>query len=73
MYILNIHSAIKKMKIKELKDFIFENYYRQIEFTKENSYYSMKHQKKKDLLLLATKLIEKKLMLVMLRILSVIF
>ena len=73
MYILNIHSAIKKMKIKELKDFIFENYYRQIEFTKQNSYYSMKHQKKKDLLLLAPKLIEKNLMLVMLRILSVIF
>ena len=70
---MNIHSAIKKMKIKELKDFIFENYYRQIEFTKQNSYYSMKHQKKKDLLLLAPKLIEKNLMLVMLRILSVIF
>ena len=49
-----------KVTIKELKDFIFENYYRQIEFTKEKSYYSMKHQKKKDLLLLATKLIEKK-------------
>ena len=73
MYILNIHSAIKKMKIKELKDFIFENYYRQIEFTKQNSYYSMKHQKKKDLLLLGPKLIEKNLMLVMLKILSVIF
>ena len=42
----------KKMTIKELKDFIYENIYRQIGFPKENSYYSMKHQKKKDLLLL---------------------
>ena len=49
----------KKMTIKELKDFIFENYYRQIGFTKENSYYLVKYQKEKDLLLLATKLIEK--------------
>ena len=47
------------MTIKELKDFIFENYYRRIRFPKENSYYLMKHQKKKDLLLLPTKLIEK--------------
>ena len=31
----------------------------QIGFLKENSYYFIKHQKKKDLLLLATKLIEK--------------
>ena len=28
-------------------------------FLKENSYYSMKHKNKKDLLLLVTKLIEK--------------
>ena len=41
---------------KKLKDFIFENYYRQTGFTKENNYYLMKHQKKDDLLLLATKL-----------------
>ena len=27
MYILNIASAIKKMTIKKLRDFIFENYY----------------------------------------------
>ena len=36
-------SAIKKMTIKELKDFISENYYRQIVFTKENSHYAMKN------------------------------
>ena len=47
------------MTIKELKDFMYEIFHRRIGFLKENSYYSMKHQKKKDLLLLATKLIEK--------------
>ena len=44
------------MTIKEIKDFIFENYYGRVEFPKENSYYayySVKHQKIKDLLLLA--------------------
>ena len=37
----------------------FENYYKRIGFSKENSYYSMKHLKKKGLLFLANKLIEK--------------
>ena len=45
MCILNIFSAIKEMAIKELKDFIFENYYSQKGFARENSYYSMKHPK----------------------------
>ena len=36
MYIPNIASAIRMMTVNELRDFIFEN-----------SYYSMKHQKKK--------------------------
>ena len=58
MYILNVTRAIKKMSVNEIKDFIFENYYKRIEFSKENSYYSMKRLKKK-LLLLANKLIEK--------------
>ena len=35
------------MKIKELRDFIYENYYSQIGFIKENSYYLIKRQKKK--------------------------
>ena len=35
-------------------------------FLKENSYYSMKHQKKKDLVLLVTKSIEKYLMILIL-------
>ena len=47
------------MTVNELRDFIFENCYKQIGFVKESSYYSMKHLKGKDLLLLATKLIEK--------------
>ena len=59
MYILNIARAIKKMPNNEIRDFIFENYYKRIGFSKENSYYSMKHLKKKDLLLLGSKLIEK--------------
>ena len=31
------------MTIKELIDLTYENYYRQIGFLNENSYYSMKH------------------------------
>ena len=37
---------------------MYENYYEQVGFNKENSYYSMKRQKKKDLLSFATKLTE---------------
>ena len=48
----------KKRTVRELKYFLFENYYRQIGFTKEKCDYSMKHLKKKDLLLPATKLIK---------------
>ena len=59
MYILNIASAIKKMAVNELRDFICENHYIQIGFVKESSYYSMKRLICKGLLLLATKLIEK--------------
>ena len=52
------HTECYKKDGKEFKDFLFENYYRQIRFPKGNSYYSVK-QKKKDFLLLSTKLIEK--------------
>ena len=45
------------MTIKELKN-IYIYYYRQVWFSKENSYYSMKW-KKRDLLFLSIKLIEK--------------
>ena len=42
MYILNIAKATKKMSITEIRDFIFENCYKRIGFSKESSYYSMK-------------------------------
>ena len=45
------------MSVNETRD--FENYYKIIGFSKENSYYLMKHQKKKDIQLFATKLTEK--------------
>ena len=47
------------MTIKELKYFIFDNYYKRMRYTNENCYYSIKHQKKNVLLLYVTKLIEK--------------
>ena len=34
------------MSVDEIRDFIFENYYRRIEFFKENSYYSIKRFQK---------------------------
>ena len=52
VYILNIAKAIKKISVNEIKDFIFENYYKKIVFSKENSSYSMEYLKKKVLLLL---------------------
>ena len=45
MYTLNIARAIKEMSVNEIRHFIFENYYKQIAFSKENSYYSMKRLK----------------------------
>ena len=50
---------MKKMTLNKLRDFIFENYYKRIEFVTESSYYSIKCLKGNDFLLLATKLIEK--------------
>lgn len=38
MYILNIKDSIKKMAIKILREFIYENYYKRINFTKELTY-----------------------------------
>ena len=34
MYTLNIVSAINKMTVNELRDFIFENYHKRIGFDK---------------------------------------
>ena len=53
----NIVKAIKKMSVNDIRDF-FENYYKRSGFSKESSYYSTKRLKRKDLLLLANKLIE---------------
>ena len=50
------------MSDNEIRDFIFENHYKRIEFFKENNYHSMKRLKK-DFLLFANKLIEKYLIL----------
>ena len=49
----------KKSFIDEIRNFIFENYYTRIRFSKENSCNSMKYLKKKELLSLANKFIEK--------------
>ena len=46
MYILNISKAIKKMSINEIKDFIFENYYKRIVFSKERCSYLLKSLRK---------------------------
>ena len=59
MHTLNIIKAIKEMPVNEIRDFIFENYYKRIGFSKETSYYSMKRLKRKDLFLLGNKLTEK--------------
>ena len=50
---------MKKMPFNEIENFIFENYHKRIGFSKENSYYLLKLFKKKELLFLASKLIEK--------------
>ena len=47
------------MSVNDIRDFIFKNYYKRIGFLKEGRYYSMKRLKRKDLLLLVNKLIEK--------------
>ena len=49
MYIQDIASTIEKMSVKEVRDFIFANYYKRIGFSQENSYYSVKRLKKKKI------------------------
>ena len=75
MYTLKIIKAIKKVSATEIFTFIyesyifenfeiftFENYYKQIEFSKESNYYSVKAVKRKGLFLIANKLIEKNIL-----------
>ena len=47
VYIVKNVSAIKKMTSEERRGFTYKNYHSQIEFIKENSYYSIKNQKKR--------------------------
>ena len=47
------------MTLIELRDFIFENYYKQNGFVKESSYYSMKRLKRKIYFCFQQKFIEK--------------
>ena len=47
------------MPVNEIRDIIFENYRKRIEFSKESSFYLVKRLKTKDLLLLANRLIQK--------------
>ena len=54
--------SYKKMTANKIRDFIIENYYKQIGFSKGKSYFSMKHLKK-ELLWLANKFIKKYLIL----------
>ena len=35
MYMLNIARAIKKMSVNEIRDFIFKNYYKELDFLKK--------------------------------------
>ena len=44
--------------MKDLGEFIFENYYKRIGFTKEDNYYSLKKQRK-DLVFLAINITKK--------------
>ena len=46
MYALNYASVVKKMSVNEIRDLVYENYFKQIGFHKENSYYSMRRLKK---------------------------
>ena len=45
-YILNKENALK-MTVKDLREFIFESYYKRIGFSKMDNYYSLKNAEKK--------------------------
>ena len=59
MYILNIARATKKMSVNEIKDFIFEKYYKKKWIFKGKQLLFKEMLEKKQLLLFANKLIEK--------------
>ena len=47
------------MSVNDTRESIFEKCYKRVGFSKENSYCSMERLKRKDLLFLTNKLIEK--------------
>ena len=47
------------MSLNDIRDLFFDNYYKRIGFSEESSYFSMKHLKRNELLLLANKLMQK--------------
>ena len=46
MYVLNMTKDIKMVSVNKIRDFTLENYYKQIGFSKESSYNSIKCFKK---------------------------
>ena len=64
MYTLNIARAIKKMTVNKIRDFLFGTYYKRIGFSKEKSFYSLKHLKKR--VIVACKQINRKKKILML-------
>ena len=58
MYIHNIENAIRKSSVKDLREFILENYLKQIGFTKEDSYFSLTNWKE-TFILFVTRLTKK--------------
>ena len=55
MYTLNIIKAIKKINANEIRDYTYENYYKRIGFSKEESCFPLNRLKKERLLSLANK------------------
>ena len=47
MYTLNIARTIEKMLVNKIRDFIFENFYKRIRFSKESNYHSVKRLEKR--------------------------
>ena len=49
MSIINIATAITKISVNEIRDFIFENYFKRMAFSKKHDYHSMKCLEKKKI------------------------
>ena len=58
--IINVASAIKRISVNEIRDFVFENYYKQIRFSKKTVIIQWNISNRcKDILLFVYKLKEK--------------